>query len=55
MALPAVTPETGFEEDLARALAGDKKQQARRDTLKKLAEEEPETFVRSIRTLMTEH
>ena len=52
--VPTVSPDTGFEQDFARALEGDKKQLHLRDTLKKLAEKEPEAFVRGIRSLMTE-
>jgi len=52
--VPAARPDAGFEEDFSRALAGDPKQQHLRDTLRKLAETEPEAFVRGIRTMMTE-
>ena len=58
MALPAIKPQTlpdtGFEQDFARALAGDKQQLHVRDALRRLAEKEPEAFVRGIRTLMAD-
>ena len=59
MALPAIKPttlpaEAGFEEDFARALQGDKTQTQLRDMLRKLAESEPEAFIRSLRSLMSD-
>jgi hypothetical protein len=56
MTARALTPvplsDTGFEQDFVRALAGDKQQMHIRDALRRLAEKEPEAFVRGIRTLM---
>ena len=51
-AQPPMLPDEGFEQDFARALTGDPKQQHIRDELRKLAEKEPEAFVRGIRGLM---
>jgi phosphoketolase len=51
---PVPSPDTGFEQDFVRALAGDKQQMHIRDALRRLAEKEPEAFVRGIRTLMAE-
>jgi len=46
--------DTDFEEDFSRALAGDRQQMHIRDALRRLAENQPEAFVRGIRTLMTD-
>lgn len=50
---PATMPDGDFEQDFSRALQGDKTQTQLRDALRKLAEKEPDAFVRGIRTLMT--
>jgi hypothetical protein len=54
MATAAHKQDTAFESDFARALEGDKTQTQLRDTLRKLAESEPEAFVRGIRVLMSD-
>jgi hypothetical protein len=51
---PLAAADTSFEEDFSRALAGDKKQMHVRDALRRLAEKEPEAFVRGVRSLMLE-
>jgi hypothetical protein len=53
-ALPVPLPDRGFDADFSRALAGDPKHTHLRDTLRKLAESEPEAFVRGIRSLMSD-
>jgi hypothetical protein len=54
MATAVQKQDTGFESDFARALEGDKTQTQLRDMLRKLAESEPEAFVRGLRSLMTD-
>ena len=48
----ALEPGAGFERDFDRALKGDAKQLHIKEELRKLAEKEPEAFVRGIRGLM---